>query len=86
MGYAETVMRLKDSDSDTELFVEGHEGDSDDGAVLEFQVRVVSGQKVDGWVRLRLTHARALLEWMQDHINEIDEARQAETDDEDAGL
>jgi hypothetical protein len=38
MGYAATVMRLRDVDRETEITIEALEGESDDGAVLELAI------------------------------------------------
>jgi hypothetical protein len=75
MGYATTVMRLRDVDRETEITIEALEGESDDGAVLELTVvqpyGAVTAEQTRGWVRLTRRHFDALAEWIGNHANNL---------------
>lgn len=82
MGYATTVMRLRDADRETEIVIEALDGDSEDGAVLEMQVTQPYGAAVEkqvrGYVRLGPTHLHALAEWLGLHAEKLRQIEWAE--------
>lgn len=71
MSYAETIMRVRDADSDTELLIERHQGDDDDGTVLEIEVTVgyssTPASQHRGYVRLGEEHFSRLATWLYEH-------------------
>lgn len=89
MGYATTILRLRDADLETEVALEALDGDSDDGAVLDMSVLLHYGSSPQsqhrGYVRLTMPHLEALHGWLDRHVRRLrdDEYRQAVEDAED---
>lgn len=75
MAYAETVMRVRDADSETELLIERHDGSAEDGAVVEFQVTLGYGGSLAaqhrGYVRLTAEHYHRLAEYLGAHASDL---------------
>lgn len=89
MGYATTILRLRDADLETELALEALDGDSDDGAVLDVGVVIGYGSSTQsqhrGYVRLTMPHLEALYAWLDRHVRRLrdEEYQQAVEDAED---
>lgn len=83
MGYATTVMRLRDAERETEIVIESLDGDSEDGAVLELQVTqpygAIAEKQTRGYVRLGAAYMYALAEWLGLHAEKL---RQMERDEQ----
>lgn len=75
MGYADTVMLLRDADSSTEILLERDNGESDDGYVLELRVTLnyegSGASQHCGYVRLRAEYLHKLAEWLGEHSNTL---------------
>lgn len=89
MGYATTILRLRDADLETELALEALDlGDSCDGAVLDVSVVIGYGSSTQsqhrGYVRLTMPHLEALYQWLDRHVRRLrdDEYQQAVEDAE----
>lgn len=81
MGYATTVLRLRDADRETEIACEALDGDSDDEAVIELAVTLNYGSspvnRHEGYVRLNQRHFDALAEWVGNHANALRSVQEA---------
>lgn len=75
MGYATTIMQLRDADRETEITIEALDGETEDGAVLELRIvqpyGAVTAEQTRGYVRLRPDSFHALAEWIGNHANHL---------------
>ena len=82
MGYATTVLRLRDADRETEILCEALDGDSDEEAVVELAVILGYGSSCasrhEGYVRLNRRHFDALAEWFYNHADSLRNKQWAE--------
>lgn len=80
MGYAETVMLLRDAESETEIVIERMDVDVD-GDALELRVTLGYGSPSSarvGSIRLQRRHFDALAEWIGTYANDLRNIQWAE--------
>lgn len=78
MGYADTVMLLRDADDETEIVMERVDADGD---VLELRVTLGYGSPASahvGRVRLPRRHFDTLAEWIANHADALRSVQWAE--------
>lgn len=78
MGYAETVMLLRDAESESEIVIERMDLDGD---VLELRVTLGYGSPASarvGSIRLHRRHFDALAEWIGNYSNDLRNIQWAE--------
>jgi hypothetical protein len=78
MAYADTVMLLRDADSETEIVMERIDADGD---VIELRVTLGYGSRANahvGSVRLSRRHFDVLAEWISNHADALRSAEWAE--------